>query len=147
VLKNNIKGMPYLDLREFEAEAVLSFGPKAALSFTQTGQGIMEGFTQRKVEEVRQAHEEAKLGFPTTRDFLGIVCGGIISNCPVTVNAVTNAYQVVGPDLAGMRRRTVRRPPESVTTHYVQIPRVILEPHQLDMLALDVVCQWSTISS
>ena len=27
VLKNNEKGMPYPDLREFEAEAVLSFGP------------------------------------------------------------------------------------------------------------------------
>ncbi len=35
-LKNNGKGMPYLDLREFEAEAVLSFAPKAALSFVQT---------------------------------------------------------------------------------------------------------------
>jgi len=33
VPKNKEKGMPYLDLREFEAEAVLSFAPKAALSF------------------------------------------------------------------------------------------------------------------
>ena len=32
VLTNNDKGIPYLDLREFEAEAVLSFAPKAALS-------------------------------------------------------------------------------------------------------------------
>ncbi len=36
VLKNNGKGMPYLDLREFKAKAVLSFAPKAALSFVQT---------------------------------------------------------------------------------------------------------------
>ena len=36
VLKNNGKGMPYIDLREFEAEAVLSFAPEAALSFVQT---------------------------------------------------------------------------------------------------------------
>ncbi len=35
VLKNNGKGMPYLDLREFKAKAVLSFAPKAALSFVQ----------------------------------------------------------------------------------------------------------------
>jgi hypothetical protein len=33
VLKNNGKGMPYIDLREFEAEAVLSFAPEATLSF------------------------------------------------------------------------------------------------------------------
>ncbi len=46
-IKNNNKGMPYLDLREFEAEAVLSFAPEAALSFVQTGRGNMEGFTKR----------------------------------------------------------------------------------------------------
>jgi hypothetical protein len=52
VLKNNGKGMPYLDLREFKAKAVLSFAPKAALSFVQTVRGNMEGFTKGEVEEV-----------------------------------------------------------------------------------------------
>ncbi len=47
VLKNNDKGMPYLDLKEFEAEA--------ARSFVQTVQGNMEGFTRREVEEARRA--------------------------------------------------------------------------------------------
>ncbi len=52
VLKNNGKGISYLDLREFEAKAVLSFAPKVALlSFVQTVQGNMEGFTKREVEE------------------------------------------------------------------------------------------------
>ncbi len=136
VLKNNGKGMPYLDLREFEAKAVLSFAPKAALSFVQTVQGNMEGFTKREVEEAQKAcTTQEMLGHPTNRDFLGMVCGGIISNCPVTANAVTNAHQIFGPNLAGVRGRTVRRPPESVTTNYVQIPWVILERHQLVTLA------------
>jgi hypothetical protein len=52
VLRSNGKGMPYLNLREFKAKAVLSFAPKAALSFVQTVQGNMEGFTRRKVKEV-----------------------------------------------------------------------------------------------
>jgi hypothetical protein len=43
VVKNNSKGMPYLYLRELEAEA--------ALSFVQTMQGNMEGFTKHKVQE------------------------------------------------------------------------------------------------
>ncbi len=50
VLKNNAKGMLYIDLREFEAEAVLSFAPEAALSFVQTVRGNMEGFTKREVK-------------------------------------------------------------------------------------------------
>jgi len=36
VLKTNGKGMPYLDLREFKAKAVMSFASKAALSSMQT---------------------------------------------------------------------------------------------------------------
>jgi hypothetical protein len=79
------------------------------------------------------------LGHPTNRDFLGMVRGGMISNCPVTENAVTNAHQIFGPDLAGVRGRTVRRPPESVTTDYEQISWVILERHQLVTLAVDVM--------
>jgi hypothetical protein len=140
VLKNNGKGMPYIDLRGSEAKAVLSFAPKAALSFVQTVRGNMEGFTKREVEEARKAREaQAMLGHPTDRDFLGMVRGGMISNCPVTANAVKNAHQIFGPELAGVRGRTVRRPPESVTTDYVQIPRVILERHQLVTLAVDVM--------
>ena len=140
VLKNNDKGMPYLDLREFEAEAVLSFAPEAALSFVQTVRGNMEGFTKREVEEAQKAREaQAMLRHPTDHNFLGMVRGDMISNCPVTVNAVNNAHQIFGPDLAGIRGRTVRRPPESVTTDYVQIPRAILERHQLVTLAVDVM--------
>jgi hypothetical protein len=51
VLKNNGKGMPYLDLREFEAKSVLTFAPEAALSFLQVVRGNMEGFTKHEVEE------------------------------------------------------------------------------------------------
>jgi hypothetical protein len=97
VLKNNGKGMPYLELREFEAEVVLSFAPEAVLSFVQTVQGNMEGFTNREVEEARKAHKaQAMLGHPTDRDFLGMVRGGMISNCPMTANAVNNAHQIFG---------------------------------------------------
>ena len=94
VLKNNGKCMPYLDLREFEAEAVLSFALEAAaLSFVQTVRGNIEGFTKRDVKEAQKAYEaQMMLGHPTNRDFLGMVHGGMISNCPVTVNAVKKAH-------------------------------------------------------
>jgi hypothetical protein len=100
----------------------------------------MEGFTKLEVEEDQKACEaQAMLGHPTNHDFLGMARGGMISNCPVNANAVTNAHQIFGPDLAGVRGRMVRRPPESVTTDYVQIPWIILERHQLVLLAVDVM--------
>ena len=132
VLKNNEKGMPYLDLKEFEADAVLSL--------VQTVRRNMEGFTKCEVEEGQKACEaQGMLGHPTNRGFLGMVRGGMISKCPMTPIAIQNAHQIFGPDLADIRGRTVRRPPDSVTTNYVQIPRVILRRHQLVMLAVNVM--------
>ena len=100
VVKNNNKGMPYLNLKEFKA--------KVALSFVQTVQGNMEGFTKCEVEEARKAREaQGMLGHPTDRDFLGMVHGSMISNCPVTPTPVQNTQRIFGPDLAGIRGRTV----------------------------------------
>ena len=79
------------------------------------------------------------LGHPTDCNFLGMVRGGMISNYPVTANAVKNAQQIFVPDLAGIWGRTVKRTAESVTTNYVQIPRAILAQHQLVTLAVDVM--------
>jgi hypothetical protein len=100
----------------------------------------MEGFTKHKVEEVRKAPEaQAMLGHTTDRNFLGMVHGGMISSCPVSANAVTNDHLIFGPDLTGVRGRTVWRLPESITTDYVQIPWVILEQHQFVTLAVDIM--------
>ena len=85
VLKNNYKGMPYLDLKEFKAKAVLSL--------VQTVQGNMEDFTKHEVEELQKVCEpQGMLGHPTDRNFLGMVRGGMISNCPETPTAVQNAH-------------------------------------------------------
>ena len=102
--------------------------------------GNVEGFTKREVQEAHEARKaQAMLGHSTDRNFLGMVCGGMISDCPMTPNAIKNAHLIFGPDLAGVRGRMVRRPPETVTTDYVQIPWVLLERHQLVTLAVDVM--------
>jgi hypothetical protein len=100
----------------------------------------MEGFTKREVKEVQKAREaQAMLRHPTDRDFLGMVCGGIISNCPVTANAVKNTHQIFGPDLAGIRgsRHRLRA---DIPGH----PRATLASHVGGGCH---VCQRSTISS
>jgi hypothetical protein len=139
IIKNSSKGMLYLDLRELEAKVALSFVQMAIL-FIQTVRGNMEGYTQQEVEEARATREaQAKLGHPTDRDFLGMVHSGMITNCQVSPDAVINANRIFGPDLAGVRWRTVRRPLESVTTNHIQIPRVLFEQHQRATLAVDVM--------
>jgi hypothetical protein len=63
----------------------------------------------------------------------------MISNCPVTPNAVQNAHRIFGSDLAGVRGQTVRQPPDSVTTNYIQILCALLERHQWVTLAVNVM--------
>jgi hypothetical protein len=86
IIKNNSKGMSYLNIRDVEAEVVLSFiqttigaveaamvAPANAVSFIQMVHGNMEGYTKRKVEDARAARKaQAMLGHLTDRDFLGM---------------------------------------------------------------------------
>jgi hypothetical protein len=131
--------MPYLDLHKLEAEVVLSF-VKMAMLFVQTVRGNMEGYTQQKVEETCSACEaQVVLGHLTNRNFLGMVRSGMITNCPVSPDAVINSNSIFGPNLAGVRGRMVRRPPESVTTNHIQIPRALLEWHQRVTWAVDAM--------
>ncbi len=127
VVRKNPKGMPYINLKTVEGEV--------ALDFIQTIRGNYDGFTRREVEEARAAREaQGMLGHPTDRNFLGMVRGNMVSNCPVTVSAAQNANQIFGPNLAGVRGRTVRRPPDAVRTDYVQLLRIILERYRVVVL-------------
>jgi hypothetical protein len=133
--------MPYLDLRKPEAEVTLSF-VQTAMLFVQMVRvrGNMEGDTHPEVEETCAAREaQAMLGHPSNRDFLEIVHFGMITNSPVFPDAVINANHTFGLDLAGVKGRTVRTPPESMMTNHIQIPRALLERHQRVTLAVDVM--------
>ena len=131
-VKNNGKGMPYLDLRELEAEV--------ALSFIQTVQGNIEGYTMREVEEARQARDvQVMVGHPTDQEFLRMVRSGMIVDCPVTPTAVLNSNRIFGPPPEGVRGHTVRTTPESVVVDHVTIPRAILKRHQRVTLAINVM--------
>jgi hypothetical protein len=55
----------------------------------------------------------------------------------VSPNAILNANRIFDLDLTGVRGCMVRRPPESVMTNHVQIPRALLEQHQRVTLAVD----------
>ena len=102
--------------------------------------GNMDCFTKREVKDACAARKaQAMLGNPTNCKFLGMVHNNMITSCPVTPTTVTNAHNIFGPDLTGVRGRTVRETLAPVTTNYVQIPREILERHRLVVLAVDVM--------
>jgi hypothetical protein len=134
VVRNNQKGMPYLNLKEVEAEVALCLVQDAI----KTVHGEMEGFTKQEVEEAKAARKaQGMLGHPTVCEFLGMVRANVIASCNVTESAVKNAHIIFGPNLAGVRGRTVRVAPESVRVEHIQIPRVILDRHRIVTLTVD----------
>ncbi len=126
--------MPFLNLKEGEAE----IAPCLNQDTIETVKNSMEGFTNPKAEEVKASCKaQGMLGHPTDCKFPGITRLNMISNCSVTENAINNANLIFGSDIAGVRGKTVGRPPKPVHIKYVQILRMILDWHQIVMLAVD----------
>jgi hypothetical protein len=131
---NNSRGMPYLNLEELDAEVALCL----IQDTIDTVRTNFEGYTKHEIEEAKQACEtQGMVGHLTDREFLGMVRSQMISNCDVTPTAIKNANQIFGPNLAGVRGRTIRTAPEPVRVDYVQIPRAILDRHGIVTLAVD----------
>jgi len=134
VVRNNSRGMPYLDIRDLEGEVALCLLQNTIDTVRKT----MEGFTKREVEEAKAAREaQAMLGHPTDREILGMVRSNMINNCTVTDSAIQNANRIFGPDLAGVRGRTVRRPPDPVRVDYVRVLVSIVERFKVVTLTVD----------
>jgi hypothetical protein len=78
------------------------------------------------------------MGNPSEKDYKGVVSNHLISNCPITVNDITNSRAIHGPALASVRGKTVQRAAEPVVTDYVDVPRSLVQQHKLVTLAADV---------
>ena len=105
----------------------------------ETVRGNFEGFTKNKVLRAKQARRaQAMMGNPSEKDYKGVVSNHLISNCPITVNNITNSRAIHGPALASVRGKTVRRAPGPVVTDYVNVPHSLVQQHKIVTLAADV---------
>lgn len=127
------KGLHCLDL---SAEPTMD----VAAMLVNTVADNYEGFTKREVLKAHAARRfQRMIACPSDRDFQGLVREKLIANIPVAVTDVQNANHIFGPDIAGLRGKTVRRPPDHVATDYVQIPRDFLDRHRNVTLTADLM--------
>ncbi len=85
------------------------------LMLVNTVRENFEGYTCHEVEKAREARRiQGMIGNPTKREFAGMVCEQLLTNCPVTVRYVDNPNQIFGPNLANLRGKTTRTKPERV---------------------------------
>ena len=78
------------------------------------------------------------IGNPSKNDFKGLVSNNMITNCPITTAAITNARNIFGKDLASVRGKTVRWAPAPVVGDYVVVPKGVIERNNTVTLAADV---------
>ena len=120
-------GLPYIDAGE------------EGLIFVQTVRQQYEGFTKKQVEKAILARKATGLlGYPTERDMEALVSNNL-DNVPFTVTDIRNAKTIFGPDLAGVRGKTVRESPKHVVTDVVAIPRDFMKLHKFVTLVADVM--------
>ena len=67
-----------------------------------------EGYMKKQVEGAIKAHcFQAVLGHPSRKHFKNMLHANLITNCPVTPENISDAHQLFGEDLAGLRCKTV----------------------------------------
>ena len=63
---------------------------------------------------------------------------GTNKNCPIDSTDVSNARAIFGPDLASVRRKTVRRNPKSIVEKYGAVPKELVSRNKFISMAADV---------
>jgi len=99
-----------------------------------------EGHTKHDIAKAKEAQRlQGMISNPTDKEFKGVVCEKLITNCPITVQDAENANLIFGPDLANLRGEMIRTKPEQVRIEYVQIPWDFVELHKYVTLVADVM--------
>ena len=68
-----------------------------------------------------------------------MVISRLIRNFPITLEEVTTANTIFGPDMAMLKGETTRKYPDPMVTNYVEIKQHILDPKKEVTLAVDVM--------
>ena len=97
-----------------------------------------EGFTQREVNQAKRARELYTMCIkPTVRNLKHLISGNFVKNCPVTVEDVTIAEKIFGPDIATLKGKSVRRRPPTIRQDNVEVPEEILRLDEDIILYID----------
>ena len=120
--------MPYIDAR------------KNGVLLEQTARQNYEGYTNKQVQKaVLDRTLLGLLGHPSAQDLEYLVIINNIYNCPITIHDVKNSHAILGPDIAGMRCKTVRNETYHIAIDYVAIPRDFPNMHNYVTIVADAM--------
>jgi hypothetical protein len=79
------------------------------------------------------------IGRPSTRDYVKIVEGGMLQNCPVSRADIVAAEDIFGPNLGSLKGKTVRRDNDRVKSLVADVPFDIIKAHKDVTLCFDIM--------
>jgi hypothetical protein len=99
----------------------------ASYSFMETVESKMASFTKRQIHGANLVRNlQAGLLFPYNADMKWAIQLNLIKDCPVTVKDMGMAIKVWGPNIAMLKRKTVRTIPPVVRQDVIEIPKQIM---------------------
>ena len=108
-------------------------------SFLTTVSTNERGYSPREVSRAKLARNiQARIGRPSTRDFIKIVEGNMLPNTPINAKDIRRAETIYGPDLGSLKGKTTRRKAPVVDTE-ILVPPSIKDEHKDITLAMDVM--------
>ena len=108
-------------------------------SFITTVNDNESAYSQDEVYRAKLARSlMAKIGRPSTRDFVHIIRNNLLPNTTITVEDIKRAEKIYGPDLGSLKGKTTRRKAPVVDSSYTVPPR-IKEEHKDVTLTVDVL--------
>ena len=79
------------------------------------------------------------IGRPSTRDYVKIVEGGMLQNCPVSRQDIAAAEDIFGPNLGSLKGKTVRHKNDRVDSLVADVPYDIIKVHKDVTLCFDIM--------
>jgi len=80
-----------------------------------------------------------QIGRPSLWDYLKIIEGNLLHNCPVTCADIMAAEDIFGPNLGSLKGKTVRKKGEPVELKTINIPMSLMERYRDVTLAADIM--------
>jgi hypothetical protein len=126
--KPSISGLHYCDSRVYGTSLINTVAEKKS---QYTRRACKKAMLARRIQNV--------IGRPSTRDFIKIVKGGMLRNCPVSRSDVMTAEDIFRPNLGSLKGKTVRSKNAHVPSLVADVPYHIIKLHKDVTLCFDIM--------
>jgi hypothetical protein len=123
-----LTGLHYCETAQHESVLVNTVAEKKS---HYTVRAYKQAMVARRIQDT--------IGRPWTRDYVKIVEGGSLRNCPIIRADIAAAEDILGPNLGSLKGKTVRRKGAHVPSLVADVPYQIIKMYRNVTLCFDIM--------